>query len=275
MLRFAEVRNIVIVGSIIRYTEKKKGEKGPPDSVEMSVDGYETEVMILLSQLRSSFAGWALLMDIWRTHKTMLIIPWNELPYTDTTTNTKEGFNATSQQVYAPKIDDGPGPVNMDQVRASGRGNNALVRFNPNMWTSAALAYEGFIASPARFTQAPGVLKDEILLHEMVHGLRQIRHTTDYHKPVDNPNWTTVEEFMAIVVSNVYRSEKGRPGLRKDHAGFVALPAAQEDPQVFLNQPGSGRDSNLSRMREFKSDNPLFFEDLKKSPARFNPFKLV
>ena len=111
--------------------------------------------------------------------------------------------------------------------------------------------------------------------HEMVHGLRQIRGTTDSHTPADSPNMDTVEEFMAIVVSNVYRSELKRPGLRADHHGFAALPAAQEDPGVFLKQPAKSGESNLSRMKQFKKDNPDFFEDLKKSPARFNPFKLV
>jgi hypothetical protein len=80
---------------------------------------------------------------------------------------------------------------------------------------------------------------------------------------------------MAIVVSNVYRSEVGRPGLRRDHWGFEALPAAQEDPAVFLNQPGVSGESNMSRMKQFKKDNPEFFADMKKSPAKWNPFKLV
>jgi hypothetical protein len=273
MIRFADAKNIVITGTIIRYTAKPKGEKGPPDSVEMQVDGYETEIMILLSRLRWSWTGWALIKDIWRTSKTMLIIPWNELPYLDN--REWKGFNATSGSVYVPKIDDKPGPVNMDQVYGTAAGNNALVRFNPAMWNGDSLATVGFITKPADFKQAPGVGKDEILLHEMVHGLRQIRGTTDQHTPVDAPKMTTVEEFMAIVVSNVYRSELNRPGLRADHEGFSALPAEQEDPQVFLNVPGSGGESNLSRMQQFKRENPNLFADLKQSPAKFNPFKLV
>ena len=89
------------------------------------------------------------------------------------------------------------------------------------------MAFVGFIAKAADFKQAPGVGKDEILLHEMVHGLRQLRGTTDSHKPADAPNMDTVEEFMAIVVSNVYRSELNRPGLRADHHGFAPLPGAR------------------------------------------------
>src|SRR5208282_2789176 len=93
MIRFADARNIVVTGTIISYTPKPKGQSGPPDSNEMQVDGYETDVMLLLSRLRWSWTGWALIKDIWRTHKTMLVIPWNELPYLDS--RGWQGFNAT------------------------------------------------------------------------------------------------------------------------------------------------------------------------------------
>jgi hypothetical protein len=44
---------------------------------------------------------------------------------------------------------------------------------------------------------------------------------------------------------------------------------------VFLNQPATGGESNLSRMKQFKQQNPDFFSDLKRCPAPFNPFKLL
>jgi hypothetical protein len=274
MFRFVDAPNIVVAGTIIHYSPKPAGAPGPPDSVEMEVEGYETEVSALLTRIRWTWTGWALIKDLWRVRKTMVIIPWSELPYLDSS-NRWKGFNATSSSTYVPKLTDGPGPLNADAIYSTVPGWNALVRFNPDMWTAAAVAQVGFIAKPADFVKAPGVGRDEILLHEMVHGLRQIRGTTDSHTPADSPNMDTVEEFMAIVVSNVYRSELKRPGLRADHHGFSALPAAQENPSVFLSRAGKSGESNLSRMKQFKKDNPDFFEDLKKSPASFNPFKLV
>ncbi len=272
MIRFADVQNIIITGTLIRFTPKPKG---PPDSVEMSVDGYETDVMLLLSRLRWTWTGWALMMDIWRAAKTMLVIPWSQLPYLDPVKKTWEGFNATAGSVTFPKLADGPVDVDKIQNAAYNAKNNTLVRYNPAMWTADAVAQVRFIAKPADFKLAPGVQKEEILLHEMVHGLRQMRGTTDFSTPKDQPHFDTVEEFMAIVVSNVYRSEMKRPGLRRDHWGFEALPAAQQDPQTFLDQPATGGDSNKSRMLQFKRDNPEFFNDMKKSPAAFNPFKLL
>jgi len=273
MIRFGDVPNIAVAGTLIHYTAKPSG---PPDSVEMSVEGFETELIILLSKLRWSFVGWALVNDIFRNKKkTMLIIPWNELPYLDSATHNWKGFNATAGSTVLPKLTDGP--VDMDQVKAAAANakNHTLVRYNPGMWTGDQVAAVGFIAKAADFKVAPGVQKDEILLHEMVHGLRQMRGTTDFHQPKDLPHYDTVEEFMAIVVSNVYRSEMKRPGLRQDHWGFRALPAELEDPQKFLDAPGSGGESNRSRMQQFKNENPDFCRDLKRSPAAFNPFKLI
>jgi hypothetical protein len=276
MIRFADVPNIIVTGTLITFTPNP--QKGlPPNSVEMSVDGYETEMIILLSKLRWSWTGWALVNDIFRVRRdrSMLIIPWNELPYIDPAKHSWEGFNATAGAVTFPKLTDGP--VDMGQVKkaAYDQGRNTLVRYNAGMWVPEAVATVGFIAKAADFKQAPGVQKDEILLHEMVHGLRQMRGTTDFHKPKDFPHYDTVEEFMAIVVSNVYRSEQKRPGLRQDHWGFSSLPPEQEDPHKFLDVAGVGGESNRSRMLQFKKENPDFFEDLKRSPAAFNPFKLL
>jgi hypothetical protein len=69
MIRFNDATNIVITGTIISYTPKPKGQSGPPDSVEMQVDGYEPEVTRLLGQLRWTWTGWALIKDIWRVRK--------------------------------------------------------------------------------------------------------------------------------------------------------------------------------------------------------------
>lgn len=274
MLKFSDVPNIVIAGTLISFRPKPSG---PPDSTEMSVDGYETEVMILLSKLRWSWTGWALMADIYRNKaRTMLIIPWDQMPHWDAQTKQwKDGFNATAGATVLPKLTNGP--VDSDKLKPApmNEKNNTLVRYNPAMWTADQVAAMRFVARPADFKMAPGVVKDEILLHEMVHGLRQMEGTTDFHKPADAPHYDTVEEFMAIVVSNVYRSEMKRPGLRQDHWGFSPLAADLEDPKKFLDARAKNGESNLSRMKQFQKDNSDFFNDLKKVPSAFNPFKLM
>jgi hypothetical protein len=273
VLQFADVPNIYIEESLVSYTPNPQG--GGFNSVTLTVDGYQTEVMIMLSRLRWSWTGWALVTDIWRQrqNKSMLIIPWDKMPYWNPKGYWDE-YNATASPVQYkpnPKV-----PVQPDKAPFAGFSgkHDALIRFNPQMWTPPQVAAAGFV-SAAKFVQAPGIRADEILLHEMVHGLRQMRGTTDMHKPVDYPNYDTVEEFMAIVVANVYRSEVKRPGLRMDHHGFQPLTAGLEDPQKFLDAPGAGGESNRSRMLQLKKDHPDFVKDLKQAPAAFNPFKLI
>ena len=54
MIRFADVPNIVIAGTLISIRPKPNG---PPDTTEMSVDGYETEVMLLPVQASLELDG--------------------------------------------------------------------------------------------------------------------------------------------------------------------------------------------------------------------------
>ena len=75
MFRFVDANNIVVTGTIIHYTPKPPG---PPDSVEMEVDGYEAEVNTLLTKLRWTWTGWALIKDLWReTGTTILFVTHN------------------------------------------------------------------------------------------------------------------------------------------------------------------------------------------------------
>ena len=68
----------------------------------------------------------------------------------------------------------------------------------------------------------------------MVHGLRQMCGQSQCSGTWDNPAYDTREEFVAILVSNLYRSERLRSGLRSDHHGFAQLSPAMSDSNTFL-----------------------------------------
>jgi hypothetical protein len=87
----------------------------------------------------------------------------------------------------------------------------------------------------------------------------------------DNPGYTTYEEFFAIVVSNMYRSEKGLTTLRKDHAGFDSLPPDLTDPEKFLKDA-----SNTDHIQKAVEEDPkkILMNHLADVPCRFNPFKV-
>jgi hypothetical protein len=95
----------------------------------------------------------------------------------------------------------------------TGRGTDSIIRFTPQDFDSS--------------NSVPGDGRDETLLHELVHGLRDARGQARCislpepallrRKKRFRQDYDDVEEFLAILITNIYRSEKKRPGLRRDH----------------------------------------------------------
>jgi Effector protein len=273
MRQYGEVKNIWVAESLVSYYPNGQGGQ---NETTMTVEGYETEMIILLSKIRWTWVGWALLKDIWRTSgKTMLIVPWHETHYLDP----KDGKIKINYNAYAETAAYSPGynvtkqgAVNFQKITESPdytKAHDSIVAYNPDMWTPPQL-------KAANIPQGPGVTKDEILLHEMVHGLREMTGTFNRTTVNDHPNYDDSEEFLAVVVTNVYRSELKLSGLRNDHHGFQPLtPPELADPEKFVNAPAVGTDSNKSRLLALKKTRPDFVADLKRSPAAFNPFKFI
>src|SRR5947208_506298 len=80
-----------------------------------------------------------------------------------------------------------------DFAQGTGGGSSVHVHFSPDV----------------TFTGTAGSAGDEILFHEMCHSIRQMqgefeaRPTGDIDRGYDN-----VEEFFAVLISNIYASEK-------------------------------------------------------------------
>ena len=121
------------------------------------------------------------------------------------------------------------------------------------------------------YWSGPGTQPDELLLHEMTHGLRhmvglRMRRNVPFQRSYD-----TFEELYAILAANIYRSERGRTDLRADHHGFQTLASLgihnQEDfIQYRLNR---------QHLKKLQRQQPEFFADLQAVKAVFNPTTLV
>ena len=250
------------------------------DELKTAAADFEKANIALLEQLRSSsWAAWSLLAAIsalgGKTGKKMTIKPFNTLDPNFT----------FEQNAYAQPVDPGkatpkgkPILACSDNPKASikagqvltdpqgrpypgvGGGNDTEVRFNPLMWTPP----------PGGGAVAPGAEADEILLHEMTHGLRQMRGKMLCSGVYDHPSYDTIEEFIAILVSNMYRSERGRTGLRSDHgANSPPLSPALSDPATFLNT-----DANMDHIHKMFEEDPVFGKNLANVRCRFNPVKI-
>lgn len=118
-----------------------------------------------------------------------------------------------------------------------------------------------------------GSLPDEALCHEMVHALRQMQGLRNPYPTVDAlRDYDNDEEFLPIVVTNVYISAKGSPQLRADHAGFTRLQSPLDTSVGFLANPDI-----LRLMSIYRLSWTSVFGALSRLPAvpaiAFNPFR--
>ena len=275
MLKFAEVPNIHIHGTLTTVRPNPTNPK-QPESVTMEAPGYETRIMLLLSRLRWTWVGWSLLAAIYRLGKfTMRIQPWTNLPVTDSkgVAPVPKNINATAGPTHfqsatpkgKPGLYCGSDPSQgivagapVPGVTGTGSGSDTVVAFSPEMWT----VDEG----KHPLGVGPGITAKEILFHEMVHGYRQMSGKMQCTATPDQPGYDTAEEFMAILVSNMLRSELGLKGLRKDHWGFQAMAPGDEDPAKF-----AAIGNNKARIKQFCSEHPDLAANLKKAKIKFNP----
>lgn len=108
----------------------------------------------------------------------------------------------------------------------------------------------------------------EVLLHELVHSVRQL---SGHLKQVPtHDSYGDMEEFFAIVVGNVYRSELQRIGLRGGH-NFESLPPKQRDDAAVFLSTGQYR----KRLETLKSENGDLFNAVAAVNAKWNPLKLM
>jgi hypothetical protein len=106
-------------------------------------------------------------------------------------------------------------PTNVSTESAAVRLGNLLV-----------VGYRAISVGNFGFVQAsgPGTAPDEILFHELIHCVRHLRTWGDvnYYRFLRMGNgFENIEEFYAVLVSNMYSSETRRP-LRRDHSATSA-----------------------------------------------------
>jgi hypothetical protein len=250
------------------------------DELKAAAADFEKSNLALLEQLRSSsWTAWSVLASIaaigQQKGKKMTIKPFNKLDASltleqnayaipvelDKATPAGKRILACSDNPKASmKAGQAYGDAQGRAIPGAGGGSDTEIRFNSLMWTPP----------PGGGAVAPGAGADEILLHEMTHGLRQMRGQMLCSGVYDHPNYDTVEEFIAILVSNMYRSERGRPGLRSDHgANSPPLSPALSDPAKFLDA-----ESNKDHIHQMFEEDLVFATNLANVKCAFNPVKI-
>lgn len=113
-----------------------------------------------------------------------------------------------------------------------------------------------------------GSAPDEVLFHELIHAQRGAARIHDPHRLGSAlSRYTDMEEFLAVVITNVYISNKGG-GLRAGHNGHELLEKQLAGSVSFY---GSSPEV-LQIITRFSQDDKFFYGLLSDVKTNFNPF---
>jgi hypothetical protein len=120
------------------------------------------------------------------------------------------------------------------RYRGTGAGSDSEIHFTPQ--EPVPICGSGVVASACRLRGQGEHNPDETLLHELVHSLREL--LGQFHRyPTVVSGYDNEEEFFAILLTNIYISEKGGEVLRSSHHGaFGALSPDLAGSEKFLGK---------------------------------------
>jgi hypothetical protein len=197
-----------------------------------------------LNRIYATGVGRSIIQQIGCSSKKMTIKPY--LPEWTADAGVCNAFATSNPMRYEAYLWDGMVDYYSD---------NILLRYSRSMWEKDSKCY----------APGPGAKSDEILLHEMIHGLRDLAGVagdtalTGAYADYDNE-----EEFYAIVITNIYMSERGAVLLRKDHHTFAALANADS----FLNDK-----TYYALMKKLVAQQSILCGSLANVNCTFNPVR--
>lgn len=221
------------------------GEK----SARNTADHYENSVESLFGRIGKSVSGGAVLRAVAvRTGQTMTVLPFINL----------WASNAPQARADAD---------NKKHAKQKRRGSSSTIRYSPGNWVADRLTLQNFHPGYS----GPGTDPDEVLLHEVFHGLRAMQGLTMLRNVPFQRKYDSFDEFFAILVTNIFRSELKRPKLRADHSDFQSL---QSHGFTNVHEWMDYR-LNRSHLRKLRRQMPNLWRDLKGVKAEFNPIGLL
>ena len=202
-------------------------------------DDFEEKTGRIVEQIARSKTGQAVIKKI-RAHGVVLIRPW-----------TKQEMNAVAKS----------NPI---------LGIIGIIEFSPSTWETIVIVH-GIPMPNHVVILNPGFKPDEVLLHEMVHAGRVLGGDLKTIKLKGAmKDYDNEEEFFAVLIANIYLSEKGTPStfLRPSHRLGGILAAAKQASEAFLFV-----DDNYRLIEKLCDQQPIVTKMLRDVPGRFNPIR--
>jgi hypothetical protein len=138
----------------------------------------------------------------------------------------------------------------------------AVVRFTPRHYGPTGVCHKQ--EGPGTYAPSP----EEVLIHELTHAIRMLSRTMN-RKPMAHgglAQYDSPEEFIAILVQNVFQSEVKRH-LRASHRGYRIMEQDLQDSFAFFKASRLA----FKFVDDFCRTNPHFTRRLSGVKAPFNP----
>lgn len=238
----------------------------PSNEAKHNVGVYENSVERLVTQLNGPATSFWVLKEIETASKTLIIKPWRHDPAKDPKLETRYmAYGEPESYADATPAGEMAKTIETSELSKSERKAN----IGTGLGTNYVLYFTPYYLGEAR-PSGPGWAADEMLLHELIHGLNAMKGNLRLTGGAPD-GFDGLEEFTAIVMTNLYASQLNRV-LRYDHRGHAPLPSTPTnlcDPQIFYNKY---RDAVQDCFRFHKSLTSIY-RNWDASFVPFNPFR--
>jgi hypothetical protein len=201
--------------------------------------------------------------------------------------------NIILQEIAKPKT----GQIILEGIRSSGwsvvvrdmwtarNTCNSTTEGRPEMYRGDVNVVLGFSPNlschvdPKSGVYPPGGSRAESLFHELVHAFRLVTEKASMRrlhpnpfvpkKLRKNPEYDFEEDFFAVLITNIFSSEMGRP-LRGGHDKLDPLPPHLSTDEGFLAVEDYAR-----LVKQFCDDHPSVSQKLSKVTSGYNPIRGV
>lgn len=223
------------------------------DSRPSAANAYEQSVRQVITGIGQSQVGGVLLRSIKYHGKLVRIKPVQDMGASDSQPGEAKDF----------VINKHIGPFMRSLLQREFRAIRAVVGFSPHLCAQGGSCHRTFAAAND-FTPTP----ESVLLHELVHALRYVSNKYSGTLPLMGAGWNhgEREEFFAVLVENIYRSEVN-DRFRASHKGWKNLEEELQGSFAFFKVSTHA----FSAVESFCKDNPGFTKAIAKLRISFNP----
>jgi len=238
----------------------------PSDQAKRNVEVYERSIEQLVQRLTMSATSFWVLKEIESGNKSLIIKPWRHDPAKDAKIETHYmAYGEPESYADATAAGEFAKTTEISELSKSDRRAN----MGTGLGTNYVLYFTPWYVGESR-PVGPAWGADEVLLHELVHGLNSLKGNLRMTGGAPD-GFDELEEFTAITITNLYTSQVGGT-LRQDHNGHSPLPSKPLnlcDPQVFYNKY---RDAMQDCYRFHRSLAGIY-KGWGPSMVQFNPFR--